>query len=126
MQSLTYFLIFSAVLIGGFFIHSHSVLADPPPWAPAHGYREKHHKHHKHDHHEKIVVKHVYQYYPAQQVYLNPQTNQYFWLQAGNWTVGYKLPSSIQIGTTAPVTLDLETDRPYTQHSWIKQKYQVK
>ena len=44
---------------------SGSAYADPPPWAPAHGYRHKHKGHHdededrdedRHEHHEKYVV----------------------------------------------------------------------
>ena len=44
---------------------SGSAYADPPPWAPAHGYRHKHKGHHDededrdedhHEHHEKYVV----------------------------------------------------------------------
>ncbi len=32
--------------------------ADPPPWAPAHGYRNKHHKHDQHHHKHKKHKKH--------------------------------------------------------------------
>ena len=138
MQNLAYYLLFSVVLVSGLFIHHLSAFAHPPSWAPAHGHREKHHKHkhkHKHDyyhhdHHadysprykEKVVEK-VYYYYPAQQVYYSPQNQQYFWLQAGNWTLGYQLPNAFQVGNSVPVTLNLNTDRPYTEHRWIKQKY---
>ncbi len=107
MQNLVYYLVFSVILLGGLVLHYQNAFAKPPPWAPAHGYR----------------AKHQYYYYPARQVYFNPQTKQYFWLQAGAWTVGFQLPNSIQIGGLSPVMLDLDTTRPYTQHSWIKQKY---
>lgn len=122
MQNLLYYLIFSAVLVSGLFIHYRNAFASPPPWAPAHGYREKHSKHHR-EYYKEEVVKKVYYYYPTQQVYFNPQTQQYFWLQAGNWTLGYKLPTAIQVASAAPVTLNLATDRPYAEHAWIKQKY---
>lgn len=91
--------------------------ADPPPWAPAHGYRAKHHKH-KHKH----TVYH-YHYYPAYEVYYNPVRRQYFWLDGGAWKVGVKLPSWIQIGSASPVLVDIDDERPYVQHLMVKAKY---
>src|SRR5690606_17485339 len=35
-----------------------SAFADPPPWAPAHGYRHKHKHDHHHHHHHKPKPKH--------------------------------------------------------------------
>ncbi len=117
MTSLLSYLIFSGVLLGALFIQQSKVFADPPPWAPAHGYREKsHHHHHKYE----------YQYYPGQQVYYYPVTQQYFWMQAGNWTVGYKLPNSIQIGGFSPVNVSLDSSKPYLEHNLVKQQYPVK
>lgn len=125
MQNLAYYLLFSVVLVSGLFIHSRMSFAHPPSWAPAHGYREKEHKHkhHHHKHEDRVVIEKVYYYYPAQEVYYSPQSQQYFWLQAGNWTLGYQLPHSIQLGSSSPVSLSLNTPQPYTQHAWVKQKY---
>lgn len=123
MQNLFFYLVFASILLGGLFIHSQTVFADPPSWAPAHGYRAKHHKHKKHKHVK--TVEQVYYYYPTQQVYFSPQSQQYFWLQAGTWAVGLQLPSSIQIGSASPLSLNLATNQPYTQHAWVKQKYPV-
>ncbi len=46
------------------------VLADPPPWAPAHGWREKH-KHKKHDD-DTVYVVQPYPYYVRPQAYAVP------------------------------------------------------
>ena len=46
-------------------------LADPPPWAPAHGRRAKE------------VHEYRYVYYPAQQVYYAPEQQLWFWMGGG-------------------------------------------
>ena len=51
-----------------------TALADPPPWAPAHGWREKH---------EHVVV-HRYQYYPAHRVYFSPFDERWHWRADGD------------------------------------------
>jgi hypothetical protein len=55
------------------------VLADPPPWAPAHGYRAK---------------QYHYVYYPRHEVYYAPSSQLWFWLDGGNWRVGAGLPTA--------------------------------
>ena len=83
-------------------------LADPPPWAPAHGYR----------------AKHAYVYYPRGEVYYAPETRTWFWLSGSNWQAGVSLPSSLQAYVSvAGVNIQLETYRPYTQHAVIYQQY---
>ncbi len=47
-----------------------SAQADPPPWAPAHGYRAKEYR---------------YVYYPHHEVYYAPATQHWFWLDGGRW-----------------------------------------
>ena len=91
--------------------------ADPPPWAPAHGYRAK--KHHHHHDHKKVV--HRYYYYPSSQVYYSPVRKQYLWLDAGVWRFGVKLPDSIKIGGVSRVLVETPyDDRPYVEHVIIK------
>ena len=80
-------------------------LADPPPWAPAYGYR----------------AKYQYQYYPGQQVYYAPDRNRYYYQNAGAWQVGVKLPSYIQLGKHVTVGLDSAT--PYSQHPVVIKQY---
>src|SRR5918996_4735374 len=44
--------------------------ADPPPWAPAHGYR----------------AKHRYVYYPDGDIYYVPDSRLRFWLSGSGWS----------------------------------------
>lgn len=76
----------------------------PPPWAPAHGYR----------------AKHVYRYFPGRDVYFEPQSGNYFYLEAGAWKIGVRLPGSIKIDAAAFVEVPMDTDKPYQFHNDIK------
>ena len=78
----------------------------PPPWAPAHGYR----------------AKYRYRYYPRQQVYYNTDEKRYFWIDAGVWKTGIRLPTGIKIGGSG-VTLEMDTPNPYEQHRSVRQNY---
>ncbi len=99
---------FQSILIGSFILAASLTMADPPPWAPAHGWR----------------AKHAYYYYPSQQVYFSPEQQRYFWLEGSAWRVGIQLPNWIILGPK--VTVDLDTTKPYTQHSYIKGQYPPK
>lgn len=70
----------------------------PPPHAPAHGYR----------------AKYGYQYYPEAYVYYDTSNRVYFYLDSGNWVVGVDLPERIRVRLGDFVTVQLETDKPYT------------
>lgn len=88
------------------------VLADPPPWAPAHGYRAKE------------VREYRYVYYPVQQVYYAPQTQTWFWLNGGNWQVGVNLPGPLQINVgSGGIPVVLHSDRPYVEHVYVEERY---
>lgn len=50
-----------------------TALADPPPWAPAHG-RHKH----KHKHHHGDRVEYIY--YPAHRTYFDPRDDRWYYL----------------------------------------------
>jgi hypothetical protein len=71
----------------------------PPPWAPAHGARAKHH----------------YRYYPGAQVYYDSGRRLYFYLSAGTWRSGSRLPVSISISGSY-VSLEMDVDTPYKFH----------
>ena len=79
----------------------------PPPWAPAHGYRAKHH----------------YRYYPSSYVYYDTARSLYFYSEAGRWHVSVSLPSSIRIDVGDYVSLDMDTDEPYRYHSDVEKRY---
>lgn len=78
----------------------------PPAHARAHGYRAKYH----------------YRYYPDASVYYNTAKGVYFYIAQGKWQVSVSLPSSIRLGS-AYVSLELDTEKPYTYHHEHKAKY---
>jgi hypothetical protein len=84
------------------------VLADPPPWAPAHGYRAKHYR---------------YYYYPASQVYFDTERKLYFYSTGGRWRLSAQLPGVISLHARDYVALDLDSDRPYVYHPEVAKKY---
>lgn len=73
----------------------------PPPWAPAHGRRAFR-----------------YRYYPAQRVYYAPDRGMWFWLSAGKWRMGAKLPSRFSVGDDY-VSLTMGVEAPYRWDSEV-------
>lgn len=84
-----------------------SALADPPDWAPAHGYR----------------AKHQYVYYPAHRIYYEPAAQTWFWFDGGGWRVGAVLPLAYEQYTHGGVTIDIDADRPYERQAWVEETY---
>ena len=79
----------------------------PPPHAPAHGYR----------------AKHKYYYYPSCSIYFDIERKVYFYLSGENWEMKAELPSTLKVKLGDHVTLELETDKPYTNHKKHQKKY---
>jgi hypothetical protein len=79
----------------------------PPPWAPAHGYRAKHH----------------YRYYPSSEVYFDIGRAVYIYYEGERWRVSVKLPGEIRIDLNDYVTLEMDTDKPYEYHSEVVKRY---
>lgn len=81
----------------------------PPPWAPAHGYRNKHR----------------YRYYHDHEVYYDSRGGTYIWLAGGQWQIGVKLPSSIRLSRDSDsyVMVDIEGATPEPYHGDIKARY---
>ena len=76
-----------------------TALADPPPWAPAHGWRHKH---------ERVVVRH-YDYYPSRRVYVDPVDDRWYWREGGHWRSSEVRPvifTDIDLGT--PIVVDFD------------------
>lgn len=99
-------------------IFAGAVLADPPSWAPAHGYRAK--------------QQHQYTYYPSQGVYYSPENRVWFWAGGNGWQVGASLPIEYQSGLNLSasvgspqggVSVTLDTDKPYLQNDYVVQQY---
>lgn len=101
-------------------------LARPPHWAPAHGWRSHHAlKHHERREVRKEHVVYRYRYYPECQVYYQPRTRQYFWLDNGAWQVGVRLPSGIRINSRHGISVELGGEEPYGWHEEIVRRYPV-
>lgn len=84
------------------------VQADPPPWAPAHGWR----------------AKHQYVYYPSAEVYYEPASRMWFWLGGDGWQAGVSLPLGLQGYVSAGgVNVALDVDRPYLQNDDVVRRY---
>ena len=79
----------------------------PPPWAPAHGYRAKHH----------------YRYYPSSYVYFDVKRALYFYRSGNVWIKSYKLPPAITLNVNNYVTLTMGVDKPYKFHHNVIKKY---
>ncbi len=82
--------------------------ADPPPWAPAHGWR----------------AKHQYTYYPRGEVYYAQESRTWFWLDGGNWRSGISLPAPFEAYVrVGGVNIELGSDRPYVEHRYVIEHY---
>ncbi len=88
--------------------------ANPPRWAPAHGYRAKTH--------------HVY--FPEQNFYYDTHRNVYIYPDRGRWVTNGQLPSiflGVNLFNAPKVELEINSDRPYVYNrkhiEMYKQKY---
>ena len=79
----------------------------PPPHAPAHGYR----------------AKHSYHYYPSAYVYFDTSREVYFYIKGGAWKMSVSLPESLRVKLGDHVTIEMETDEPYTKFKEHKKKH---
>jgi len=79
----------------------------PPPHAPAHGYR----------------AKYTYRYYPSCSVYYDTYRRLYFYLQGPNWQISASLPQGLQLSLGSYVSIEMDTDKPYTYYEEHKRKY---
>ena len=80
----------------------------PPSHAKAYGHR----------------AKHSYSYYPDASVYFDAGRSVYFYIDSGgSWSMSASLPLSLRARLGANVTIEMETDRPYTKHTEHKKKY---
>ena len=79
----------------------------PPPHAPAHGYR----------------AKYRYRYYPDRSVYYDDHRELYFYLEGQNWRISASLPHAIKVGLGDHVSIEMDTDKPYTHYEEHKHKY---
>ena len=81
--------------------------AGPPPHAKAHGYR----------------AKHTYRYYPSANAYYDVERKAYFYLEGNNWRMGVALPGSLSVRLGKYVTVEMDSDKPYTRFEEHKHLY---
>lgn len=84
--------------------------ATPPPWAPAHGYREK--------------TRQIY--FPQQNMYYDLNRGTYIYLSGRNWVASVGLPSifrNVNLRVAPQVQLMLNTDRPYIYNRTHRAQY---
>ena len=80
----------------------------PPPWAPAHGWRAKHH----------------FVYYPSAEVYYEPTSRMWFWFGGNDWEAGLSLPLALQgYVRVGGIGIDMAVDRPYLRHTEVVRYY---
>lgn len=79
----------------------------PPPHAPAHGHR----------------AKYTYRYYPSSCIYFDASRKVYFSLEGGDWTVSAFLPQEVRLQLGDYVTIEVDTDKPYTRFEEHRRKY---
>jgi len=88
-------------------LHPTVAKGGPPAHAPAHGYR----------------AKYTYRYYPSNYIYFDACRKVYFYLAGDNWRTSVSLPRDMQLQLGSYVTLEMDTDKPYTQFKEHKCKY---
>ena len=84
-----------------------AVKGGPPPHAPAHGYRSKYR----------------YYYYPEAYVYFDISRKVYFYLEGDRWRMSASLPHTFHVRLGQQVTIEMDSDKPYTQFASHKKKY---
>lgn len=84
--------------------------SDPPPWAPAHGYRR----------HSGYV------YFPERNIYYDLKRNGYFFFNGGNWQFGIELPllySNFDLVKARKIVFRNNWDKPYIYNDIHVRKY---
>lgn len=104
--------IISIIVLLVTFMLPETTFAQPPKWAPAHGYRAK--------------TRHIY--FPEQNFYYDIQTHHYLYLNNGNWLVSIAIPKpfiSINLGSAPQIQLDYYGAYPYYYNSNHRIKYKT-
>ena len=93
--------------IGCSFVQAKGKKAGPPSHAKAHGYR----------------AKHTYRYYPSANAYYDVERKAYFYLEGNNWRMGVSLPDNLSVRLGSHVTVEMDSDKPYTRFEEHKRQY---
>jgi hypothetical protein len=62
-------------------------------------------------------------YYPNSYVYFESGRNLYFYLDGGTWKMGASLPSTLRLDAGGAVTIEMDSDQPYSEFHAHKGKY---
>ena len=106
-KSLKFFVI---IVLLSIFITPESTFAQPPKWAPAHGYRAK--------------TRHIY--FPEHNFYYDIQAHNYLYLNGKNWSVSVAIPApfiNINLSRAVQVQLDFAGSAPYRYNAEHCVKY---
>lgn len=66
--------------------------------------------------------KYGYRYWPEQRVFYSPERGLWFWLSAGKWRMGARLPSRLTVGDDY-VSLTMGVDKPYRWDAEVAVRY---
>lgn len=69
------------------------------------------------------VAKHLFEYFPGPEVYVDPVRHLNFYMEAGVWVSAPVLPPRIVIQGLAPVRVELDTPEPYRHHEETRKRY---
>lgn len=92
------------------FLLPESTFAQPPKWAPAHGYRAK--------------TRHIY--FPEQNFYYDVQKRNYIYLSGRSWVISSTIPRpfvGINLSRSSQIQLDYVGSKPYVYNATHKVKY---
>ena len=65
-----------------------------------------------------------YVYYPEQQTYFSPSTNNWFWLSGNGWQISTRLPERYNIDVRfGGIPVSLHSERPYFEHAFVERNY---
>lgn len=70
------------------------------------------------------TTKHKYVYYGEHDIYFEPERKTYYWRTDGRWESGTILPAASRgYVTSGGMTIELDTEQPYTRHDYVVTKY---
>ena len=105
--SLTAFIICSGFSLPSF-AHDHNRYQE---WRPAPVYQQE-------------ITTYDYVYYPAQQMYFSPSSNNWFWLSGNGWQVSTRLPSYLNLDLRfGGIPVSLRSELPYFEHEFVESRY---
>lgn len=110
MNTKPFRLIFISLIVVLLTLPLESLQADPPRWAPAHGYRAK--------------TRQIY--FPDQNFYFDLQRNVFIYFHNGRWVTNVQLPtfySNVNLFSAPKVELEIRTNQPYRYNKTHVLKY---